>query len=354
MTSKITVLIPAHNESDCIVSAVESVLNQNVPVRVIVIADSCTDDTAALARKAGAAVVEVAQGSKPKSLNIGLAQVETKYTAILDADCIYGPGWLSACLDAMEEHGYGGVCTSVGQTATQGLWQRARAIEWAAVHRVARRVESWHGWVAVLSGSAGVYRTHALRDVGGWSTDGLCEDVELAIKMNSSGHRAGFVPDATVYVRDPDSFHVYRRQVHRWAAGWAQAIDKHKGLFFRRYGFTAVFGALVGDCLLLLAAYFTLIWTVILGHTSGLAMPFTWVSVWWSIMTGFTFTMASRSIGVRETAKCFPAFLLVSTFSTMFGLWVMVRECVLRRHLTTWTGRQGRRPVMVWGNKAIR
>ncbi|RKE18826.1 glycosyltransferase family 2 protein [Streptomyces sp. TLI_171] len=346
MTYAVTVLIPAHDEADFIADAVESALAQTVrPVRVLVVADACTDDTAGIARRCGADVLEVHQESKPRSLNLALAEVTTEYVALLDADGYFAsPDVLETCLVRMGEKGFGGVCMSVTPHSVKGVFQRSRTIEWAAAHRMSRTVESWHGWVAVLSGCAGVYRTDAVRSVDGWSTDSLCEDVELALKMNRSGLRAGFVPGAYVCVRDPGSWRVYWRQTHRWAAGWAQALYKHRGLFFRSWGFTRVFGAMLVDSALLASGYVSLLYHLATGFAEF--DTFRWMGWWFLVMGVITLGTASLQIGIRRTLVNYPAYLLVGTLGALLSLWVMFREWVLGRHLTSWTGRQGRRTVI--------
>ena len=56
-SSKFLIVIPAHDEESGIATTVRSCLESNYPsllFGVIVIADNCTDQTAALAREAGA------------------------------------------------------------------------------------------------------------------------------------------------------------------------------------------------------------------------------------------------------------------------------------------------------------
>src|ERR1051326_3854728 len=56
---KIAVLIPAHDEAQSIVSTISRILPQlGASDRLIVIADNCTDDTARIAKEAGATVIE--------------------------------------------------------------------------------------------------------------------------------------------------------------------------------------------------------------------------------------------------------------------------------------------------------
>src|SRR4051812_22881950 len=62
---RLAVLIPAHNEQ-AVISATLAALMPTVPVgsRVIVVADNCTDATAASAREFGAEVVERQDASR--------------------------------------------------------------------------------------------------------------------------------------------------------------------------------------------------------------------------------------------------------------------------------------------------
>lgn len=56
---RVAVLVPAHNESLIIIATLNSLLPQlQAGDRLLVVADNCSDDTAALARAAGAEVIE--------------------------------------------------------------------------------------------------------------------------------------------------------------------------------------------------------------------------------------------------------------------------------------------------------
>jgi cellulose synthase/poly-beta-1,6-N-acetylglucosamine synthase-like glycosyltransferase len=94
-----TVLIPAHNEEGEIAKTIESLRdNLQSSDRLIVIADNCSDRTAAAARQAGAFVLErtdaVLKG-KGYALDYGLqflAQDPPEIVVFIDADCTVSPG----------------------------------------------------------------------------------------------------------------------------------------------------------------------------------------------------------------------------------------------------------------------
>ena len=85
----ITVLIPAHNEAEVLRECLDAVLAQTLPVdEIVVVADSCTDDTVAVAESYGAVVVETEQGGKAASQDVGLAYVTGDILVCIDADTV--------------------------------------------------------------------------------------------------------------------------------------------------------------------------------------------------------------------------------------------------------------------------
>src|SRR5260370_77841 len=95
--TRFLVVIPAHDESALIAGTVRSVLATDYPAAlrtVVVIADNCTDDTAAKARRAGATCLERVDADrrgKPWALNWLFNTIDLSAyggVAIVDADTI--------------------------------------------------------------------------------------------------------------------------------------------------------------------------------------------------------------------------------------------------------------------------
>lgn len=83
----ISVVIPAHNAERFIEEAIESVLAQTLPVaEVIVIADDCSDDTSAIARRLDAIVFEGKHRNISAATNQGVRAAGQEWIALLDAD----------------------------------------------------------------------------------------------------------------------------------------------------------------------------------------------------------------------------------------------------------------------------
>jgi hypothetical protein len=104
----IGVVVPAHNEAATIVACIESVVRAaqhpelaGYVVKAFVVADSCSDSTAALARACGAETVCTT------ARNVGIARAEgaraalaggARWLAFTDADCVVADDWLACQL----------------------------------------------------------------------------------------------------------------------------------------------------------------------------------------------------------------------------------------------------------------
>jgi len=109
---RIAVVIPARNEQQLIARCLESVavaaassraLPRRTPIDVVVVADSCTDDTAEIARGfAGVTVIETAVASVGAARRIGVAAAlaasadrgDRVWIANTDADSVVPAHWL--------------------------------------------------------------------------------------------------------------------------------------------------------------------------------------------------------------------------------------------------------------------
>jgi cellulose synthase/poly-beta-1,6-N-acetylglucosamine synthase-like glycosyltransferase len=102
------VLMPAHNEELVIKRSLEAILAEVRPRdQILVVADRCTDATAAIARELGAAVLERGADEEPGRAAARQAGLEwgrdRDWDAVLmlDADSVIEPGFFDACEQAM-------------------------------------------------------------------------------------------------------------------------------------------------------------------------------------------------------------------------------------------------------------
>jgi glycosyltransferase involved in cell wall biosynthesis len=101
-----SVVIPAHNEALVIGRCLDALLAGSEPgeLEIVVVCNGCHDDTAAVARSAGAAVrvVELTAASKPAALRAGDDAASAFPRLYLDADVLLGAGAARRVLERLQ------------------------------------------------------------------------------------------------------------------------------------------------------------------------------------------------------------------------------------------------------------
>lgn len=106
--TKVSVLIPARNESETISACIESVLNQNYPrelLEVIVINDQSSDDTSEQVKfYERVELIELKENQGKKgALSRGIKKATGSLIVTTDADCTFDKNWLSTIVSFYEE-----------------------------------------------------------------------------------------------------------------------------------------------------------------------------------------------------------------------------------------------------------
>jgi glycosyltransferase involved in cell wall biosynthesis len=94
-----SVVIPVRDGAHSLPKLLESLGRQTMSTsrfEVIVVDNGSRDDTAAIAARAGAHVVQLAEPSRARARNAGAAVAVGRVFAFTDADCVVAPGWLEA------------------------------------------------------------------------------------------------------------------------------------------------------------------------------------------------------------------------------------------------------------------
>lgn len=226
--ARFLVLIPAHNEEAGIQSTLESLSNLEYPrdrYRVLVIADRCTDGTAALTRKRGAQCFERIDGQPGKGAAIAWgihearkAQVAFDAVVIIDADTIADRELLSAFNVAFQS----GHQVQQGYNYISNPWASpfTRII---AVTGVLRNGRYYAGKTAIglqgmLTGT-GMCLGAAVLERRGWTAFSVGEDWEFSVKLLLSGERIYFNPSAKTFANESQNLKQASHQRLRWASG---------------------------------------------------------------------------------------------------------------------------------------
>jgi len=161
---QLSIVIPAFNEARLIERTLQSVAaaiaaNQRpgFTSEIIVVDNNSTDNTAELARQAGARVVFEPINQIGRARNAGAAQANGDWLLFLDADSLLSPGLLADILQMIQSGAYVG-CGSTLRMDGLPWWAHLTLQFWTSVSVVCR-------WAA---GALIVCRRDAFQDVGGF------------------------------------------------------------------------------------------------------------------------------------------------------------------------------------------
>ena len=230
-------IIPAHNEEAVVGNLVESLKKQNYNkdlYDIYVIADNCTDNTAKVAKEAGAIVYERFNNSKKTkgyALDWFLQQKikeDAPYDAIFvfDADNIVDPDFIKnmnkkLCQGEDVVQGYRDIKNPTDSWITAGY-----AIFYWTMHRFYHLARYNLGLSPLLNGTGFMVRFDVLKPQG-WDTVTLTEDIEFSLKRIIKGKKLGWATDAIVYDEQPVGFKQSWSQRSRWTVGHMQCIKEY-------------------------------------------------------------------------------------------------------------------------------
>lgn len=225
------VVIPAHNEQAVIANLVRDLSAQSYPnADVVVLADHCTDDTAEVAARAGAAVVrrDSGEGGKGAALAWYLEQHPLRQAdlVILDADNRVSPDLLSRFCDELDAghhvlQAYLGIANPDASVVAT-----ASALSYWASNRMVQLARRNLGWTADLGGTGMCLTEQAIEAVGGFGPS-LTEDQELGVKLFEAGYPVIWLHDVQILDEKPTTTAVAVQQRSRWASGRTQVAREH-------------------------------------------------------------------------------------------------------------------------------
>lgn len=206
--SGVDVVIVTHGGAGDLAECVRGVRAQASAVgRVIVIDNASPDATVATAR--GLEAVEVVANPDNRgyaaAMNQAVAMSSAEYVLSLNADCVLAPGYVEACVAALDAQSIAAAATGLlvlpdGRVDSTGF--TVSSAGWAAErdrHRDPVRVTAAHAPFGV-SGAAAVWRRAALDDLGPdpwWEWLFVYwDDVELCWRARERGWTFVFVPEA--------------------------------------------------------------------------------------------------------------------------------------------------------------
>ena len=336
-TVPVTVVVPAYNEGATLSDTLISLLTQSVAPHEIIVVDDCsTDETSEVAARLGVTVVRPPRntGSKAGAQTFALQHVSTPLVMAIDADTTLAPDAIERLMPAFDDPEVVAACGSVIPRRVRSIWERGRYVEYLFAFTYYKRVQEAWGAPLIASGCFSMYRTNALRAVGGWPARTLAEDMDLTWTFYEYGWKVRFIPGAVSYPLEPHNAHFLGKQLKRWSHGFVQNVQMHRhGILavpFLRHAVAVAFW----DAVIASAAY------LIVLPVLAIAMRNPW------LLLGYVIDVPAVAIPVlvgaarrRETTRALlslPAFFVLRTVNAMFFLKAAWLELVMKRSFTAY------------------
>jgi len=288
---EIAVVVPAYNEEAVIVDSVQALLSLDYPhYEIIVVNDGSTDGTLdrlvsayGLEQVAASVPIDVqcdgpvrdvyrspdrdlvvidkenSDGGKADALNAGLFFTEKPLFCAIDADSLMERDALRKVVEpfVMEPRktvATGGtvrianeISFERGRPASVNLpknWLvRFQVVEYLRAFFIGRTGLDRIGSLLIISGAFGLFKTDALRAVGGYDTSCVTEDMEIVMRLHrhfiekDKQYEMTFLSFPVVWTEAPTSVPVLASQRQRWFSGLVDTLIKYRGLLFRpKYG----------------------------------------------------------------------------------------------------------------------
>ncbi len=325
--------MPAYNEAESITDTIRSLQAQTRPPQQILVVDDCsTDGTAAVARAAGATVLRpsVNTGSKAGAQTFALPHVKTDLTMAVDADTTLAADAIELLLEPFGDPALAAACGSVIPRHVSTVWERGRYVEYLFAFAFFKRIQNHYGKPMISSGCFSAYRTDALRQMGGWSTRTMAEDMDLTWTLYEAGWKVGFVPEAVCYPIEPHNLNLMRKQLRRWSHGFVQNVMLHRrGLLELGY-LRSMVALAFWDAAIASLAYLLLIplLALLVSPLFLLAYVIDAPVVLVPVVVG---SYRRREVGAALAS--FPSYFPLRVLNGVMMLNALVRECVLRKPL---------------------
>lgn len=236
----VTVQLPVFNERHVVERLLRAAAALDYPRDrlEIQLLDDSTDDTPVVVapiieelRADGADIKHIRRadrvGYKAGALAVGVSCARGEFIAVFDADFVPEPDFLRRSVHYFTDPTVGMVQCRWGHiNRGYSLLSRVQAILLDGHFLVEQEARFRAGRFFNFNGTAGVWRTEAIEDAGGWQHDTLTEDLDLSYRAQLRGWHFVFDSRLVVPAELPVEMNAYKTQQHRWAKGSIQTARK--------------------------------------------------------------------------------------------------------------------------------
>ena len=243
------VVISARNEAAVIGDLIHSIRMNNYPqhlIDIFVIADNCTDNTAEVAKNAGAIVFtrfNKQYVGKGYALTYGFKRIKEQYGEngyeayfVFDADNVLDVNYFRE-MNATFDNGAKASTSYRNSKNYDSNWISAGYAVWFLREcKYLSQARLLLNTSCAISGTGFFISAELIDRAGGWKWHLLTEDIEFSADTILNGEQISYTPTAMLYDEQPVTFRDSWNQRFRWAKGFYQVFGRYglglaKGFF---------------------------------------------------------------------------------------------------------------------------
>jgi cellulose synthase/poly-beta-1,6-N-acetylglucosamine synthase-like glycosyltransferase len=237
----VQVLVAAHDEGSTLSGLLECLERLDYPAEklsFVFVNDGSRDNTSTVletwcANRARARAMHLEESrGKAAALQAGLESANgAELTAIYDADVRPQPDGLRKLAEQFADSRIGAATGPVlPSNADTNVVSRYAGLELYVFHLVIQAARQRLGWNPPAIGANCMYRSAALRQIGGFPQAAISEDVETSFALVRRGWHTSYSPGAVVTTTVPTTLSGFWRQRQRWTRGLYRAGWRAGGL----------------------------------------------------------------------------------------------------------------------------
>ncbi len=235
----ISVITPAYNEEDSIENTIKTILESDYPIKeIIVVDDGSKDKTPDIVKKLMKTypklkLISKQNSGKADSINQALKITEGELIAVLDADSYPEKSALKKMVGYFENKKVAAVTSKIIPKTREKLIEKIQVLEYTGI-AFTRKLLDYLDSVFVTPGGLSIYRTSALKEIGGFDPKNITEDIEVAWHLIHKGHKIRMCLGAESKTIAPKKFKQWLNQRIRWGIGGLQTLAKYRSDFLKK------------------------------------------------------------------------------------------------------------------------
>lgn len=239
---KFGIIIAGRNEEKVIPALVQSLQKQRYPedlYEIFVVPNNCTDDTAGVAKKAGATVIECKVPVKVKADALAYTfeylkpRKDLDAYIIFDADNLVHPEFLARMNDALCEGAEVCQCFRDAKNMSDNWLTGSYTLFYFIQNFFFNRARMNFSGSAAINGTGFMIKKDIVKD--GFKTYTLTEDSEFTGQCALKGIKVSFVEEAITFDEHPQSFWASWKQRKRWTSGTLSCLKLYGGKLLKSF-----------------------------------------------------------------------------------------------------------------------